>query len=70
MKGLAVVRQKVSDLLAPGAAAVVIMASKITEDRFAAALEPFGGTVLNTSLPEESEREPAEQLMGAGSETA
>ncbi|MFJ4870513.1 DUF1269 domain-containing protein [Streptomyces sp. NPDC088757] len=60
-------RQKVSDLLAPGSAAVVIMASKITEDRFATAMEPFGGTVLKTSLPEESERELAEQLTGSGS---
>ncbi|MFE5514195.1 MULTISPECIES: DUF1269 domain-containing protein [unclassified Streptomyces] len=63
-------RQKVSDLLAPGSAAVVIMASKITEDRFAAAMEPFGGTVLKTSLSEESERELSEQLTGEGPETA
>ncbi|MER7910249.1 DUF1269 domain-containing protein [Streptomyces sp. NPDC096068] len=63
-------RQKVSDLLEPGSAAVVVMASEITEDRFAAAMEPFGGTVLKTSLPEESERELAEQLTGAGTETA
>ncbi|AJF63231.1 DUF1269 domain-containing protein [Streptomyces vietnamensis] len=63
-------RKKVSDLLAPGSAAVVIMASKITEDRFAAAMEPFGGTVLKTSLPEESERELAEQLAGPAPETA
>ncbi|MFJ3501430.1 DUF1269 domain-containing protein [Streptomyces sp. NPDC090135] len=63
-------RQKVSDLLAPGSAAVVIMASKITEDRFAAAMEPFGGTVLKTSLSEESERELSEQLTGEGSGTA
>ncbi|MFJ3815466.1 DUF1269 domain-containing protein [Streptomyces sp. NPDC090056] len=63
-------RQKVSDLLAPGSAAVVIMASKITEDRFAAAMEPFGGTVLKTSLSEESERELSEQLTGEGSESA
>ncbi|WP_432062046.1 DUF1269 domain-containing protein [Streptomyces sp. S1] len=63
-------RQKVSEFLEPGSAAVVVMASKITEDRFAAALEPFGGTVLKTSLPEESERELAEQLTGAGRETA
>ncbi|MEU0402975.1 DUF1269 domain-containing protein [Streptomyces sp. NPDC006197] len=62
-------RKKVSELLEPGAAAVVIMASKITEDRFAAAMEPFGGTVLKTSLPEESERELAEQLAGPASET-
>ncbi|MFB7029513.1 MULTISPECIES: DUF1269 domain-containing protein [unclassified Streptomyces] len=63
-------RQKVSDLLAPGSAAVVIMASKITEDRFAAAMEPFGGAVLKTSLSEQSERELSEQLTGEGPETA
>ncbi|ROQ26860.1 putative membrane protein [Streptomyces sp. PanSC19] len=61
-------RKKVSDLLEPGSAAVVILASKITEDRFAAAMEPFGGTVLKTSLPEESERELAEQLAGPAPE--
>ncbi|MGW8766080.1 DUF1269 domain-containing protein [Streptomyces sp. NPDC055815] len=62
-------RKKVSDLLEPGSAAVVIMASKITEDRFAAAMEPLGGTVLKTSLPQESERELAEQLAGPDPET-
>ncbi|GHF99123.1 DUF1269 domain-containing protein [Streptomyces zaomyceticus] len=60
-------RDKVRSLLAPGSSAVVIMASKVTEDRFAAAMEEFGGTVLKTSLPEESERELAEQLAGADS---
>ncbi|MFE5716674.1 DUF1269 domain-containing protein [Streptomyces sp. NPDC056501] len=58
-------RKKVGELLAPGSAAVVVMASKITEDRFAAAMEAFGGTVLKTSLSEESERELAEQLAGS-----
>ncbi|MEU8528449.1 MULTISPECIES: DUF1269 domain-containing protein [Streptomyces] len=57
-------RGKVQELLRPGSSAVVIMASKVTEDRFAAALGPLGGTVLKTSLPEESERELAEQLAG------
>ncbi|WP_406065160.1 DUF1269 domain-containing protein [Streptomyces sp. NBC_01077] len=57
-------RDKVQSLLAPGSSAVVVMASKVTEDRFAAALEKFGGTVLKTSLSEQSERELAEQLAG------
>ncbi|MFI8521602.1 DUF1269 domain-containing protein [Streptomyces sp. NPDC085481] len=57
-------RGKVQELLKPGSSAVVIMASKITEDRFAATMGPFGGTVLKTSLPEDSERELAEQLAG------
>ncbi|MFD3659017.1 DUF1269 domain-containing protein [Streptomyces sp. NPDC058659] len=63
-------RKQVQELLEPGSAAVVVMASKITEDRFATAMEPFGGTVLKTSLPEESERELAEQLAGPDAETA
>ncbi len=57
-------RDKVRSLLEPGSSAVVIMASKVTEDKFAAAMEEFGGTVLTTSLSEESERELAEQLAG------
>ncbi|MEV5970540.1 DUF1269 domain-containing protein [Streptomyces sp. NPDC051921] len=57
-------RGKVQELLGPGSSAVVIMASEVTEDRFAAAMAPFGGTVLKTSLSEESEKELAEQLAG------
>lgn len=57
-------REKVQSLLAPGSSAVVVMATKVTEDKFAAAMEQFGGTVLKTSLPEQSERELAEQLAG------
>jgi uncharacterized membrane protein len=55
-------RQRVPAMLAPGKAAVVIMTSKITEDKFAAALRPFGGQVLQTSLSGEDEKELAEEL--------
>ncbi|SEB58495.1 DUF1269 domain-containing protein [Streptomyces sp. TLI_105] len=57
-------REKVRELLRPGSAAVVIMATKVTEDRFAAAMGSFGGEVLKTSLSEQGERELAEQLAG------
>ena len=57
-------RDRVEDLLTPGHAAVVVMASKNTEDRFGAALAPFGGTVLKTSLSEQDEKELAEELGG------
>ncbi|GAA2819742.1 DUF1269 domain-containing protein [Streptomyces showdoensis] len=57
-------RGKVQELLSPGSAAVVVMASEVTEARFAAAMAPFGGTVLKTSLSEEREKELAEQLAG------
>ncbi|MFF8278345.1 DUF1269 domain-containing protein [Streptomyces lateritius] len=58
-------REKVQSLLEPGAAAVAITASKITEDKFAAAPQPFGGTVPKTSLAEQDEKGLAERLAGA-----
>ncbi|MEV7567378.1 DUF1269 domain-containing protein [Streptomyces tanashiensis] len=60
-------RDKVRSLLEPGSTAVVIMASEIAEDKFTAAMEQFGGTVLKTTLSEQSERELAEQLTGPDS---
>ena len=50
--------------LEPGHSAVVIMATKITEDKFASAMQPFGGTILKTSLSESDEKELAEELTG------
>ncbi|MCK0112980.1 DUF1269 domain-containing protein [Ornithinimicrobium sp. F0845] len=58
-------RERVEGLLEPGSAAVVIMASKITEDKFNAAMSEFGGTVLQTSLSEEDESELAAELAGS-----
>ena len=40
------------------------MALKITEDKFARAMRPFGGTILKTSLSESDEKELAEELTG------
>jgi len=57
-------RNRVEHLLEPGHSAVVIMASKITEDKFADAMQPFGGTVLKTSLSQSDEKELAEELAG------
>lgn len=57
-------RSRVEHLVEPGHSAVVIMASKITEDRFANAMQPFGGTILKTSLSESDEKELAEELAG------
>ena len=57
-------RNRVEHLVEPGHSAVVIMASKITEDKFASAMQPFGGTILKTSLSESDERELAEELTG------
>jgi uncharacterized membrane protein len=55
-------RSQVQDMLTPGSAAVVVMASKITEDKFADAMGPFGGKLLKTSLSEEDEKELASEL--------
>jgi uncharacterized membrane protein len=59
-------RNRVEHLIEPGHSAVVIMASKVTEDKFAAAMPPFGGTVLKTSMSESDEKELAEELAGQG----
>jgi uncharacterized membrane protein len=57
-------RDRVEHLLEPGHSAVVIMASKVTEDKFAGAMKPFGGTILKTSLSDTDEKELAEELSG------
>lgn len=59
-------RSQVQDMLEPGHSAVVMMAQKITEDKFSAAMNPFGGKVLKTSLSEQAERELADSLADAG----
>jgi uncharacterized membrane protein len=59
-------RERVAHLVEPGHSAVVIMAAKVTEDKFAAAMQPFGGTILKTSLSESDEKELAEELAGHG----
>ncbi|CAM5293965.1 hypothetical protein STANM309S_06089 [Streptomyces tanashiensis] len=45
-------------------AAVVIMASKLTNASARWPCRPHGGTVLKTSLSDEDEKELAEQLAG------
>ncbi|MGB3954305.1 MAG: DUF1269 domain-containing protein [Brooklawnia sp.] len=55
-------RDRVRGMLQPGKAAVVIMASKITEDKFAAGMSEFGGEVLKSSLSEQEEAELMQEL--------
>jgi len=55
-------RSQVNALLEPGKAAVVIMASKITEDKFADRMKKYGGNLLKTSLSEEDEKELTSEL--------
>lgn len=56
-------RERVQSMLEPGKAAVVIMAHKLTEDKFGAAMAEFGGKVLQTSLSEGDEKELAAELV-------
>ena len=55
-------RHQVADMLTPGHSAVVIMAGKVTEDKFGAAMAPYGGQILKTSLSDADEKELAEEL--------
>jgi len=55
-------RSQVQALLKPGGAAVVVMASKITDDKFADAMKQYGGELLKTSLSEADEKELASEL--------
>jgi uncharacterized membrane protein len=55
-------RSQVQAMLKPGSAAVVIMASKITEDKFGDAMRPYGGELLKTSLSEDDEKQLAADL--------
>jgi uncharacterized membrane protein len=58
-------RNRVQSMLSPGRAAVVLMAAKMTEDKFAETMRTFGGEVLQTSLSHEDERALAEELRAA-----
>jgi uncharacterized membrane protein len=58
-------RERVQAMLTPGRGAVVIMASKLTQDKFTEAMKPFGGDVLQTSLSSEDEKELAEGIAGS-----
>lgn len=60
-------QDRVEDLLEPGHAAVVVMARKITEDKFSAAMAEFGGSVIQTSLSDADEEELAAELAGGSS---
>ncbi|HEX5015038.1 MAG TPA: DUF1269 domain-containing protein [Candidatus Limnocylindrales bacterium] len=58
-------RAKVQDVLKPGSSAVVIIFSKVTPDKALAALAPYGGEILRTSLTAEAEEEITRALTPA-----
>lgn len=49
-------RQRVKNVVVEGKSAVVLYATKLTEDKFAQALAPYHGTVVQTSLSEADEK--------------
>ena len=57
-------RERVQELVQPGTSALLVIARKVTLDRFLEALQPYGGTVLKTSLPHDAEQQLMKALHG------
>ena len=57
-------RQRVNDLVQPGTSAIFVVVRKTTPDKFLEALRPYGGTVLQTSLPHDAEKQLMKALHG------
>ena len=55
-------QQQVRDELQPGTSALFLVIEKATPDKAVAALSKFGGTVIKSSLSEETERQLQEAL--------
>jgi len=57
-------RERVQELVQPGTSALLIIARRVTPDKFTEALRPYGGTVLKTSLPHDAEQQLMKALHG------
>jgi uncharacterized membrane protein len=57
-------RQRVQDMVKPGTSAILVIVRKVTTDKFLEALRPYGGTVLQTSLPHDAEQQLMKTLHG------
>lgn len=57
-------QRQVRDMLKPGTSALFLVIEKVTPDKAVAALSRFGGTVLKSSLSEETEHQLQEALHG------
>ena len=57
-------RQRAQDLVQPGTSAILVIVRKVTPDKFLEALRPYGGTVLQTSLPHDAEQQLMKALHG------
>lgn len=58
-------KQQVQGLVQPGSSAILVVLRKVTLDKFVEALQPYGGTVLRTSLPHEAEQKLMQALHGS-----
>lgn len=57
-------KQRAQELVQPGTSALLIIARKVTPDKFIEALRPYDGTVLQTSLPHDAEQQLMKALHG------
>jgi uncharacterized membrane protein len=57
-------QEQVRDMLKPGTSALFLVVEKVTPDKAVAALSPYGGTVLKSSLSKETEGKLQEALSG------
>ena len=57
-------RQRVQDMVKPGTSAIMVIVRKVTTDKVLEALRPYGGTVLQTSLPHDAEQQLMKALHG------
>ena len=57
-------QDQVRDMLQPGTSALFVVLEKATPDKAIAAMAPFGGTVLKTSLSKAAEDELQKALHG------
>ena len=58
-------QQQVRDMLQPGTSALFLIVEQVTPDKAVEALSKYGGTVLKSSLSEETESELQAALHGA-----
>jgi uncharacterized membrane protein len=57
-------KQRVQELVQPGTSAILVVLRKATPDKFLEALQPYGGTVLRTSLTRDAEQQLMKALHG------
>jgi uncharacterized membrane protein len=61
-------QERIKDELQPGTSALFLVVEAVTPDKAVESLSKYGGTVLKSSLPKETEAELQEALHGGGSQ--